>query len=1044
MTAQQELDQLKQKREEYVRISKENNMYEGTKKILTDMYPDTAHFIYELLQNAEDMHATRVKFALHHDRLVFIHDGTKRDFIIQDIDSITSIGNNSLKKDDKTSIGKFGVGFKAVYTYTRTPEIHSGEFDFKIKDMFVPDSEGVKKIAKPGQTVFRFPFDHESKTPEQAVAEIQKGLLELDENSILFLRHIKLIEFTLPDERHGGVKLHDDEEIRKRIVRLNLDGKKQATYWYKFTSNCRVVSNGKADDYPISIAFKAKKTALTNSTDFTIDSNLKGNVCIYFPAVKEDSRLHFHINAPFASTVARDSVRACVENKTLIDGIAELVVNAIKYFKEQQMVNIDLYATLPNRRDFEHGINSYYPIYIAVNKLFAKEELIITDLGEYKKAGAVMQTNRDIASLLPSEVMEELYHRSWIPPLNPQSRELYFLADYNIQTYERRDIANALQSNPKWFDTVFERNLTNDEWFKLWYALLNEIQGINSYSHAFSKVKMIKCEDGELHVPSPEIFIRDANYKPINLKKPLYASIDDAKNQTTERAKSFLKWLGIKVLDEHADIMADIDGKTTVDADDVTIALMSVVERFKSGQDITAFVDSQLFLGRKYNNNNALYRLKASECCWDKTVGFFYQDDDDSGYVLDMSCYDAFGEEELNEIKAVFIKLGGITEIKIEKTWLTTLHPQHSQLDTANERYDSCIKVDYTLPHVQHIAEIKDENLLEESLLLWNCVVRDKNMDHHMATYRANGSRRTQFLESTVAYYLRRIDWIPDKDGKFHRPCDIKANQLHEGFVYSKDAVFLSNLGFGDESKAPNDVARILEKAGVRVSEEDKFWFSIPEEEKRKIMESAMNRKEREKLSLEEALERENREQLSGEELDDYGRDISIKKAEERARKQREEFEKGLDAESKRFKTWHYTYGSKTTSEEKGYVFHQYHGRCQICGKAPIRMHNGKNYFVAVNIIDTSRLEDRYLTAIDKGWNTLCLCPNCAAEYRHCSKSMVGLIEQIRDIKVESGRNDYIELTFVLKGSPTKIQFTPRHFIALQAAFEVFTEHEED
>ena len=86
MTAQQELDQLKQKREEYVRISKENNMYEGTKKILTDMYPDTAHFIYELLQNAEDMHATRVKFALHHDRLVFIHDGTKRDFIIQDID----------------------------------------------------------------------------------------------------------------------------------------------------------------------------------------------------------------------------------------------------------------------------------------------------------------------------------------------------------------------------------------------------------------------------------------------------------------------------------------------------------------------------------------------------------------------------------------------------------------------------------------------------------------------------------------------------------------------------------------------------------------------------------------------------------------------------------------------------------------------------------------------------------------------------------------------------------------------------------------------
>ena len=77
MTAQQELDQLKQKREEYVRISKENNMYEGTKKILTDMYPDTAHFIYELLQNAEDMHASRVKFKLSKDKLVLYHNVTK-------------------------------------------------------------------------------------------------------------------------------------------------------------------------------------------------------------------------------------------------------------------------------------------------------------------------------------------------------------------------------------------------------------------------------------------------------------------------------------------------------------------------------------------------------------------------------------------------------------------------------------------------------------------------------------------------------------------------------------------------------------------------------------------------------------------------------------------------------------------------------------------------------------------------------------------------------------------------------------------------------
>ena len=96
---------------------------------------------------------------------------------------ITSIGNNKLKKDDKTSIGKFGVGFKAVYTYTKTPEIHSGEYDFCIQDMFVPDPDGVEKTAKEGFTQFIFPFNHDAKTPQQAVKEITEGLLELDENA---------------------------------------------------------------------------------------------------------------------------------------------------------------------------------------------------------------------------------------------------------------------------------------------------------------------------------------------------------------------------------------------------------------------------------------------------------------------------------------------------------------------------------------------------------------------------------------------------------------------------------------------------------------------------------------------------------------------------------------------------------------------------------------------------------------------------------------------------------------------------------------------
>ena len=57
----------------------ENKRFAGMKRILADFYPDNAHFIYELLQNAEDTYATKITFELKNDRLIYKHNG-KRTF----------------------------------------------------------------------------------------------------------------------------------------------------------------------------------------------------------------------------------------------------------------------------------------------------------------------------------------------------------------------------------------------------------------------------------------------------------------------------------------------------------------------------------------------------------------------------------------------------------------------------------------------------------------------------------------------------------------------------------------------------------------------------------------------------------------------------------------------------------------------------------------------------------------------------------------------------------------------------------------------------
>ncbi len=79
-----------------------NEEYSGIREIVEDLYPDRAHFIFELLQNAEDTGASEVTFTLEKDSLYFEHNG--RPFNEKDVEAITNIGKGT-KKNDTDKIG---------------------------------------------------------------------------------------------------------------------------------------------------------------------------------------------------------------------------------------------------------------------------------------------------------------------------------------------------------------------------------------------------------------------------------------------------------------------------------------------------------------------------------------------------------------------------------------------------------------------------------------------------------------------------------------------------------------------------------------------------------------------------------------------------------------------------------------------------------------------------------------------------------------------------------------------------------------------------
>lgn len=96
--------------------------------LLANLYSTRTHFLFELLQNAEDANATRIVFRLTPKHLEVRHNGTP--FTPTDVHSICSIARTS-KREKLNSIGKFGIGFKAVYAYTNSPTLHPGDEHFR-------------------------------------------------------------------------------------------------------------------------------------------------------------------------------------------------------------------------------------------------------------------------------------------------------------------------------------------------------------------------------------------------------------------------------------------------------------------------------------------------------------------------------------------------------------------------------------------------------------------------------------------------------------------------------------------------------------------------------------------------------------------------------------------------------------------------------------------------------------------------------------------------------------------------------------------------
>lgn len=1023
----------------------------------TGFYPDPAHFIYELLQNAEDMEAKEVTFKLFSDKLIFEHNGTKRDFNLDDIDAITNKGK-SPKAEDPTQIGKFGMGFKAVYIYTNTPEIHSGKFNFKIKNIIIPEDKDVPKISKEHFTQFIFPFDNPAKPAIEAVKEIvEEGFNKLSETALLFLSHIKRIRYCLPDGNQGYISIQQHISSEKFLHAITIKQPlKNATisYWAKFSAQCPLIikekdsSNNAVKSFPVAIAYRLIKI----NDKFSLDSSLVGKVCLFFPTEME-SLLRFHINAPFASTVARDVILSKGEdgeaNDKLINKLADLAAESLHSFKDAGMLDYAAYSTLPTLRDYNNQPNSRYKIFATrIKDEFEKFDLFITDNGNYCSIANILNASKEIKTILPTKHLKKLYNKSWIPTVSSVTRIEYFIDQFDIKEYSIENFIDSLEKDYTFFNELFAEQ-KNSEYYKTLYLLFSQSKDreVNRLFSSFAtrrltrneilrNVEFLMCEDGKLRSIKETLYLKTTYQPKYYIKNPIYLDINFKPTVQDKAIQQFLISLGVKEMCECEDFIADVVGDN-VPADDMVYKIMEMVEKYKNGTiNIAEYIDKPIFIATKGDQN--FERVKAKECCWDTAAAFFFRS---THFKLSQKHYEILGDD-LPVLKEVFIKLGGKVEPKIVKTsdLCADKFPLYHLLRKERERYDTCLKSTYTLDEFDwnELRRIKQENLTAEPILLWNVVLNCDCNDCLYTEYSPNGSSPLQRLESILVYHLKRIAWIPTVSGEYKYPYELNEEDLLDEYKYKQPSSLLIEI-----SKKPYDTIEELKNKGI----DDKNLITFAgfdsdiQEKALAYALQMLEKKSKTGRSLTEMMEDPDRVQLS-EGDDDDGNDAPYKS--ENLDKRRKKIEKEFDNPGLPNTFMHKLKFviEKSNQGEKTFIKEQYHARCQICGAEGILMATGNRYFEAINIFDTGKLDDRLQIKFDIGWNTLGLCPNCAAKFKYSQLKISNLIAQVQNIDCNTIHNGTIDIAIELENKTAKIHFTPKHLLALQVAIKKIKEIE--
>ncbi|MXV72690.1 hypothetical protein F4Z99_00245, partial [Candidatus Poribacteria bacterium] len=1055
-----------------------NSSHNSIRTLANDLYNKHTHFIFELIQNAEDntyaeqnTYPPFISFRLTKtdptnspgsDGALIIQNN-EVGFDVDNVDAICAVGETT-KKKEQGYIGEKGIGFKSVFRVTDNPHIFSNGYHFCLPESDPETGLGYivpQWIDTPPEglllsdTYIILPLTKS----DFGYDKIEIMLRDIEPEVILFLSTLE--EIRIETDTGDNLTILKDSTTTPEVA-IVVEGNKHGSAF--FTSDSFLVCN-KRFNKPADIHHEKREGIEDREVSVAFPLNegsaAGGKIFAYLP-IRSDTGFPFLINADFILPSSREDIQDVPWNYWLMRCGADLISGELLPLlkKRKILLNVQFLESLANRlNNLVYNTNGlFYAIYAKVREVLKNEALLPTNDNSFVSARDAVLTRSDAVRNLLTDIQLGMLLRPNVDG-NVTLKWLSAAITLDRTPSLRKYIMDSLEVEEVTPD-MFARRLSEkflssqtDEWFIKFYKFLSDQPALWRSSGSVLRTKpILRLQDGT-HVNPPQETSHPTAYFSVGATTDASLPIVKWEISQDEGAYDFLKALGVQESDLVAEVVETVLPKYKQDFPTVSINdhlcdfakierayktdSREKIERLLKALRETPFIlaehanaDSPIYLrpDQLYFGTDALrmYFEGNNLVSW---VEIWKEQNDNLAYLQKCFRSDILGGPtgafvNLNKYppaaRELFKDLEILDSVQIERKKAdlqgnVTIVSQHGKHQRGVNGFDPNISVD-------GLKHALDNLTLEKSTFIWNHIAIPnadciKGFIEKSTTQNYGNSRSDEHISDSLGQLLIDTAWLPDTDGNMHKPSEIALDDLPGSF--KKDEKLAKKL---DMPISQNQIIDLIAPA-----------IGIPPD----ILTQIVNAPP-ETIEQIESLLQSSSESTFIDPSISQAASFPVNPVSNPERREKQillELGKAPDKEyTEKLRS---VRTSRDTIDPKTWLSTHYTNDddqmvCQICQEEmPFKYRGGNYYFDAVEMLKgyfTKEYEAQFLA----------LCPECSPKYKMFIKQVPDAMDALRQQLIDSDNSDDFEILLTLGDWNTSLRFVERHWLDMKTILDFY------